>query len=64
MKLFFAIVLGFIGILIFGQLFVWFLALGSGHNIPEDTQAAFLRNLVVLGIIFILFTIWRIRLNR
>ena len=47
-----------VGVLILGQLFVWFLALGSGHNLPQATQTAFLQNLIVLIIIGVSGIFW------
>lgn len=41
------------------QLFIWFLALGSGHNLPNDTQIAFLRNSIILIVLLIGVVFWR-----
>ena len=49
--------------LLIGQLFIWFLAIGSGHNIPSDTTSAFLRNVVILLIISVGLSYWKSRIS-
>lgn len=63
MKLLLTILLWIVCFLILGQLFIWFLALGSGHNLPNDTQTAFLRNIIILIVLLVAIIFWRKKLN-
>jgi hypothetical protein len=63
MKLLLTVLLWIVCFLILGQLFIWFLALGSGHNLHKDTQTAFLRNIIILIVSLVAIIFWRRKLN-
>ena len=59
MKLLPIILLWLAIILLVGQLFICFLAYGSGHNIPKDTETAFLRNVIILFVAVSILYLWK-----
>jgi len=64
MKLLSTILLWLAILLLVGQLFIWFLAYGSGHNIPKDTEMAFLRNVIILFVTIVLFYLWKRKVGK
>jgi len=59
-----SILLWLVGLLIIGQLFIWFLALGSGHNLTTDTKITFSRNLTLLVVLEVLLILGRKKFSK
>jgi hypothetical protein len=61
MKLIQTILQWLASILLVGQLFLWLMAIGSGHKIPQKTTDVFLRNIIILVVVLMGLLLWKRR---
>jgi hypothetical protein len=51
-------------ILIVLHFFVWFIAYGSGHNVSDEIDRNFIRNIIILLFILIILLYFKNRINK